>query len=161
MKDTKEILLCPACGEEMKKIRINSAGFFVDACLDGCGGIWLDNRELNKIDEKSEDMHELIESINSKEFKTTDKSQQRICPVCELEMVKNYASTKMNVEIDDCYSCGGKFLDNNELQQIRSEYETDEERTDDVLSLSKSTNKLEDIFHSLMAKDSSKLEELQ
>ncbi len=48
-------------------------------------------------------------------------------------MVKNFASPKKEVQIDECYKCGGKFLDNGELQKIRAEYKNQEERTDDVM----------------------------
>lgn len=33
-------------------------------------------------------------------------------------MVKNSSSIHKKIEVDDCYSCGGKFLDNNELQKL-------------------------------------------
>ena len=46
-------------------------------------------------------------------------------------MVKNFASPKKAVSIDQCYTCGGVFLDNKELSQIRGEYDnTDELRAD-------------------------------
>lgn len=44
-------------------------------------------------------------------------------------MVKNYASANRQIQIDECYSCGGKFLDNGELQAIRAEFETEDERS--------------------------------
>ena len=44
MADSLETLVCPACGKEMKKIFIDSAGFNIDICLDGCGGIFFGNR---------------------------------------------------------------------------------------------------------------------
>ena len=48
-------------------------------------------------------------------------------------MVKNHTSIKKEIEIDECYSCGGKFLDNKELVKIRNEYENNEERDEDIL----------------------------
>ena len=44
-------------------------------------------------------------------------------------MVKNFSSANRSIQIDECYSCGGKFLDNGELQAIRAEFETEEERS--------------------------------
>ena len=48
-------------------------------------------------------------------------------------MVKNYASVRKEVQIDECYSCGGKFLDHGELTKIRSQYETELERSNDFM----------------------------
>ena len=48
-------------------------------------------------------------------------------------MVKNSSSAQRIIEVDDCYSCGGKFLDNNELIKIRAEYDTEEQRSEDVI----------------------------
>ena len=48
-------------------------------------------------------------------------------------MHKNYSSIKQEILVDDCYSCGGKFLDNGELQKIRAEYVTNEERVADAI----------------------------
>ena len=46
---------------------------------------------------------------------------------------KNHTSVKQQIQIDECYSCGGKFLDRGELINIRSEYATEEERSADVV----------------------------
>ena len=35
--------------------------------------------------------------------------------------------------MDDCYNCGGKFLDNSELVKIREEYDSNTERDADIL----------------------------
>ena len=54
-------------------------------------------------------------------------------------MVKNFSSIKQNIQIDECYSCGGKFLDHGELLKIRAEYETEAERSGDVIKAVYST----------------------
>ncbi len=119
MADTQEQdLMCPACGKTMKKIFMAEAGINIDICLDGCGGIYFDNRELNRFDESHEKIDEILEAIKGREFKKVDKTQIRECPVCHIPMVK-MGSGAGGVEIDVCNTCGGKFLDNNELQIIR------------------------------------------
>ena len=40
---------------------------------------------------------------------------------------------KHKIIIDECYGCGGKFLDYQELDEIRNEYATEEERAKDVV----------------------------
>ncbi len=130
MSDTLQPINCPACHKEMKKIFIPSEGINVDICLDGCGGIFFDNREFKKFDEKAEKIDEILEAIEGKDFEKVDESLPRTCPVCGSKMVKNYSSANRTIQIDECYSCGGKFLDNGELQQIRAEFDTEAERSE-------------------------------
>ena len=129
MADNKEIIKCPACTKEMKKVFISSKKINLDICLDGCGGIYFDNRELGCFDESHENVDEIFEAISSKTFELVDESKDRNCPYCGAKMIKNYSSVDRSVQIDECYTCGGKFLDNGELQKIRDEYSNNEERS--------------------------------
>lgn len=133
MTDNTDIIDCPACGKKMKKIYMPEAGVNLDVCADGCGGIFFDSREFLKFDELHEDISPLEEIFKNKEFKKVDENVTRYCPVCSQAMVKNYASAKHEIQVDDCYSCGGKFLDHEELEKIRAQYSTEEERAADVI----------------------------
>lgn len=128
MSDTLDEINCPACHKPMKKIYLEGQKFNVDICLDGCGGIFLDNREIKKLDENSDDINPIIEAIKNKDFEETDETAKRICPVCGHLMVKNNASHLANVQIDECYNCGGKFFDKGELVKFRNEFKTEEDR---------------------------------
>ena len=134
MADTKSTLLCPACNTEMKKIFLPGTGFSVDVCVDGCGGLFLDNRELQYIDEPDEDIDAILNEVKGKEFKKVNQEIARYCPSCGAKMVKNSTSVLQNIQIDECYSCGGKFFDHGELVAMRAEYTTDEDRTDAVIN---------------------------
>ena len=43
---------CPACEKELQQITIET--ITLDVCEGGCGGIWFDNFELEKVDEPHE-----------------------------------------------------------------------------------------------------------
>lgn len=133
MADTQKTLKCPACGKDMEKVFIPTQGINLDICTEGCGGIYFDNREFEHFDEKNEDISKISEKIEGKSFKTVDTTQERFCPNCGAKMVKNHSSIHHTIEIDECYSCGGKFLDNSELVKIRAEYDTEDERDEDIL----------------------------
>ena len=128
MNDTFKTMKCPACQKEMAKIFVPHEGVNIDICLDGCGGIYFDNREYEYFDEPHEDIDPILDSIKGKTFTPVDESLPRTCPACGARMVKHFASGKQAVQIDACYSCGGKFLDHGELEKIRAEYKTKEER---------------------------------
>lgn len=133
MADSKEQLICPACGEKMTKI-ITKEGVNIDICTEGCGGIWFDNRELGKFDEPNENAEEILNVLKEKTFKSVDTSAERICPVCNTKMVKHKYSMNTDVEIDECYSCGGKFLDNNELHLIRESKQPSKEQINNMVN---------------------------
>lgn len=133
MADNFRTLRCPACQKEMKKVFVPSEGVNVDICLDGCGGIYFDTREFKYFDEQDENIEEIVKAAEGKTFAKVDESLPRTCPVCGARMVKNYASVKKEVQVDECYSCGGKFLDHGELEKIRAQYATEEERSADIM----------------------------
>ena len=119
MADTKRTINCPACNKPMTKVFMKEAGISVDVCLDGCGGILFNNRELEKFDEEHENANEIFEAIKGKTFEPVNEQEVRICSVCDSPMVKQGSGVE-GVEIDVCNICGAKFLDNGELEKIRT-----------------------------------------
>ena len=135
MVDNKKDLICPACGKKMQKVFMSEQNIYLDVCTEGCGGIFFDNREFYKFDENCENISPLIEALKQKQFSKVDDSVQRICPLCGMKMVKNVMkSSHGDVTVDDCYACGGKFLDNSELSKIRSQFETEDDRIASVMN---------------------------
>lgn len=128
--DTLDIIKCPACGKEMEKVFIPSEGIKIDICTDGCGGIFFDNREFDKFNEEHEDISLIEEKLKNRTFIQTNDNEERICPSCGGKMVKNTTSAAGSIKVDDCYICGGKFLDHKELNKIRNEFKNDKSRTD-------------------------------
>ena len=139
MSDTSKELKCPACQKQMTKVFVPKEGVNIDICLDGCGGMFFDTRELKYFDEQDEKIDEILKAIENKTFEPVDQSNYRSCPACGARMVKNFSSAKHSIQVDECYSCGGKFLDAGELQAFRGEYATEKERSADVISLVYST----------------------
>lgn len=128
MADTKENLICPACKKQMKKIFIEEHNFYVDVCLDGCGGIFFDNRELEHFDEEHEPVDAILNLVEGREFLRVDTELKRICPNCNSVMIKNGVQGCDELIIDHCYACGAKFLDNGELQKLRQICGNEQER---------------------------------
>ncbi len=143
MDNKEDFIMCPACGKKMEKVYMSEQNVYLDVCINGCGGIFFDNNELKKFDEKNENISELVEIYKDKEFKKVNGDEDRICPVCGWKMVKHYASTKHELLLDECYDCGGIFLDYNELTKMREQYDTEQERADDVMREFESTAGIE------------------
>jgi Zn-finger nucleic acid-binding protein len=111
---------CPACFNPLKEIQVGSLK--VDVCQGGCGGIWFDAFELERVDEENEAAGEPLLHIQRDQGIVVDSSRKRDCPRCEgIKLHRHFFSAKRRIEVDQCPSCGGYWLDAGELEQIRIE----------------------------------------
>ncbi|HCO94028.1 MAG TPA: hypothetical protein DIU00_08765 [Phycisphaerales bacterium] len=117
---------CPACGVPMVEEDFGSVS--VDVCKNGCKGIWFDWGELKDLDESHEGLGKALEeALKNPRAKDTDRGPLK-CPKCGLEMRSHKYKSAKQVNVDECYACGGFFLDSGELGQIRDNYMSEEER---------------------------------
>ena len=94
----------------------------VDVCQGGCGGIWFDAFELQRVDEEQEQAGDALLRITQDERVQVDFSRKRDCPRCAgVRLHRHFSSAKRKIEIDECPNCGGYWLDAGELAQIRAE----------------------------------------
>ena len=121
-------MTCPACGRELTSM--TAGPIAVEACVNGCAGIWLDHYELEKVDEQSEAAGTALLEIPGDRALSVDLGRQRSCPKCgpEMVMMRHFESVARKVAIDECPSCGGIWLDAGELNVIRSEFPSAEAR---------------------------------
>ena len=119
---------CPACFNALKEIQVGTLK--VDVCQGGCGGIWFDAFELERVDEEDEAAGEPLLHIQRDPLVVVDSSRKRDCPRCAgIKLHRHYFSAKRRVEVDQCPNCGGYWLDAGELEQIRNERgETEREK---------------------------------
>jgi hypothetical protein len=114
---------CPACGNQLEAVTVEN--LTVDVCRTGCGGIWFDNFELDKVDEP----HETLGEKERDPQVTVDSEAKRPCPKCgDVIMLRHFFNVKQQVEIDECPKCAGFWLDYGELAAIREQFTSAEER---------------------------------
>lgn len=110
---------CPACYNDLTQLLVSN--LTIDACQDGCGGIWFDAFELQKVDEAHEPGEPLLD-LRRDESLTLDLARKRECPRCDgVKLHRHFFSARRRVQVDECPSCGGYWLDAGELAQIRAE----------------------------------------
>ena len=110
---------CPACFNEL--LQFQAGNITVDVCQGGCGGIWFDAFELQRVDEQHEAGDSLLE-IRRDENVIVDQSRKRECPRCAgVKLHRHFFSGKRRVQVDQCPNCAGYWLDAGELEQIRQE----------------------------------------
>src|SRR5258707_13500020 len=111
---------CPACFNELTEIQVGSVE--VDVCHGGCGGVWLDAFELQRVDEESETAGEQLLDIPRDETLVVDFARKRECPRCTgFKLKRHFFSAKRQIEVDECPNCAGYWLDAGELARIRAE----------------------------------------
>jgi hypothetical protein len=94
----------------------------VDVCQGGCGGIWFDAFELQRVDEQHEAAGEHLLQIQRQENVNLDPTRKRECPRCDgIKLKRHFFSEKRSFEVDECPNCGGYWLDAGELGKIREE----------------------------------------
>ena len=95
---------CPACFNELTPFQVRN--LTVDVCQGGCGGVWFDAFELQKVDEERETAGEPLLNIQRDERLIVDKSRKRECPRCAgVKLHRHFFSAKRRVEVDECPGC--------------------------------------------------------
>jgi Zn-finger nucleic acid-binding protein len=119
---------CPACGNPLTSETLG--GLQVDVCDGGCGGIWFDHYELQKVDEPSESAGEALLHVARNAAARPNVGARYACPHCNdgTVMMRHFESVKRQVTMDECPQCGGVWLDAGELATIRSEFPSEAAR---------------------------------
>ena len=111
---------CPACDFDLTELEVG--GVKLDACHGGCGGIWFDAFELQRVDEQREVPSEHLLRIQTNPQLRVDAARKRACPRCDgVKLKRHFFSAKKQVEVDHCPNCAGYWLDAGELEKIRAE----------------------------------------
>jgi len=125
---------CPACKAAM--VEKDFGGVMIDVCRSGCKSLWFDYGELKKLDETHEGLGDALkEGLNSPRVKD-DQRNKLNCPKCNSPMMAHLYQSAKEVTVDECYACGGFFLDAGELKVVRDNFMNEEQRKkyrDDIL----------------------------
>ena len=108
---------CPVCAKEMVQ---ENFGIKAYVCRNGCRGMWFDHGELQKIDQNNEAVAEAFKAALNYP-RVNDKNRGPLtCPKCHTPMHPHKYERDQEVNVDECYGCGGFFLDSGELSDIRN-----------------------------------------
>ena len=108
---------CPACKNPLREK--DAGGMTLDVCYGGCGGIWFDATELERVSARAATTLHTIWSVPVPSAKL---NEPRMCPRCpELVLERKWFSASKQVEIDQCAKCGGIWLDAGEFSRIYEE----------------------------------------
>jgi Zn-finger nucleic acid-binding protein len=108
---------CPACKNPL--LEKGAGDMTLDVCYGGCGGIWFDATELERVSARTATTLHTIWSVPVNNVKLTEP---RMCPRCPDQVLdRKWFSDRKQVEIDQCPRCGGIWLDAGEFTRIYDE----------------------------------------
>jgi hypothetical protein len=110
-------MICPSCKNPLREK--GAGGMILDVCYGGCGGIWFDATELERVSASAAATLHTIWNVPTSNVKLTEP---RWCPRCpDLVLERKWFSETKQVEIDQCPKCGGIWLDAGEFTRIYDE----------------------------------------
>jgi len=121
-------MICPACGTQM--VEEDFGGVRIDFCRNGCKSVWFDCFELQRLDETHEGCGRILDEALAAPRMPDDWRDQLQCPSCNIPMTAHRHKRAQSVTVDECYKCGGFFLDAGELKAIRENFMSDRELHD-------------------------------
>jgi Zn-finger nucleic acid-binding protein len=111
---------CPACKRSLKKIKVGSAT--LDICQGGCGGIWFDGDELDKVAKSTAAGKKVVAEITRTVEVAADEHRVLKCGHCRgVDLEQKLFSLGSGVIMDRCPKCAGIWLDHGELETIHEE----------------------------------------
>jgi Zn-finger nucleic acid-binding protein len=91
----------------------------LDVCYGGCGGIWFDATELERVNARAATT---LHTIWQAPLTGVNLTEPRPCPRCpDTILDRKWFSDSHRVEIDQCPKCGGVWLDAGEFSRIYNE----------------------------------------
>jgi hypothetical protein len=102
-------------------------GVKVQVCENGCKGMWFDQGELSQLDANNEGAGAALEAALRSPRRNEGKRGPINCPKCGIPMHTHKYKRDQEVNVDECYQCGGFFLDSGELTEIRNHRLSDAE----------------------------------
>lgn len=111
---------CPACDRTLT--RLQAGPVLLDACQQGCGGIWFDADELAKVNQTTPAGKKPAAEITCDPELQLDEDRERKCVHCRnVKLERKLFSLGSGVIMDCCPKCSGLWLDHGELDLIRAE----------------------------------------
>lgn len=117
---------CPRTKSELIKLTVGKIEIFSSAY----GGVFFDNRQIASFNDPSQRRAVVLaEHLSSLPIANVDLKARINCPKCpSIVMMRRFFTPLHVVEIDECPSCGGIWLDAGELTKIHENYLTKKER---------------------------------
>ncbi|WP_299269021.1 zf-TFIIB domain-containing protein [uncultured Psychrosphaera sp.] len=118
---------CPRTGTKLKPVKLGPIQVEIS---EKCGGVFFDQKELELFNDPADIKgNVLVKHLTQFDNDSYDPSARVRCPKCpDTIMMRRYESPAHIVEIDECPSCAGIWLDTGELKLLRDNHLSQKER---------------------------------
>ena len=113
-------LSCPACTKELTSHKDDVIDLEIDSCFF-CHGLWFDRNELRRFFTAPKLYNKFRLPNHNFKVKIKDAPEQRLCARCEQTALVPVKLSQ--VEVDECPSCKGIWLDSGEISRLIDLYE--------------------------------------
>ncbi len=119
-------MLCPRTNTPLESILVGGITVYTSSL----GGVFFDNSQIFKFSSPELKHGQVLLKYLSNYAEGEGEVAMRVnCPKCpSIVMMRRYFSPLKAVEIDECPSCAGIWLDNGELEKIHENHLTPKER---------------------------------
>jgi Zn-finger nucleic acid-binding protein len=119
-------MLCPRTNTPLEPILVGGITVYTSSL----GGVFFDNSQIFKFSSPELKHGQVLLKYLSNYAEGEGEVAMRVnCPKCpSIVMMRRYFSPLKAVEIDECPSCAGIWLDNGELEKIHENHLTPKER---------------------------------
>ena len=105
---------CPRCDLAMVSLQVGKTE--IDECRD-CGGMWLDDKEIDELAKMPRLPHNLLNRYPSQEASIKHLPGDRPCPKC-LGAAKLVSVPYLDVPVEMCRSCHGFWIEHGVLRRV-------------------------------------------
>ena len=110
---------CPSCDNTLTSQ--NEAGIQAQVCAGGCGGLWLEGRQVKKVRDRLPGAGVHLLDIPRAEGVHVFRDVQHVCPHCRTTLLYRHCfDRQLELEIDQCAKCAGFWLETGPLPDIVS-----------------------------------------
>ncbi len=109
---------CPACAYKLDEQQAGGLSLYL--CREGCGGVWFDTFEMDRLDQDTEAVSELLLRPKQNPNVEVNALGARDCPrFGGIQLKRVLLSPGSQVHLHECPSCDGCWLDEAELAQMK------------------------------------------
>jgi Zn-finger nucleic acid-binding protein len=110
---------CPACENELQTVLL--AGITIHACKGGCGGLWFNRFQFEKLKALKPGIGKSLVTIDRAEGVKFYRGAEHPCPACQTTLLyRHFFNADWDTEVNQCSKCIGLWIDLAGLAKLQS-----------------------------------------
>jgi len=112
-------MICPRCKETLCEVKVDE--ILLDKC-NSCGGVWFDFTEMERVIFKdARTLKSFLGNAKPHDQGASDEEDPLKCPRCSDELLPVRSAESLDIQIQACLTCYGRWLDGGEIGRVRDQ----------------------------------------